>query len=138
MRIALDTQKINFTASKKLKGNDFLSQRNDYGKVEEFRMIWNQTDPVRLLFHINRKVVNTIWFWFDLIRFRKYFSACENVVAFPVRLVSSLATHLYFLCCLPQLTGGVSMSPWLILIRCTNSKALQDIGQLQDFLIYFF
>ena len=37
-----------------------------------FRLIWNQTD-VRLLFQINREIVNTIWFRFDFIRFRKYF-----------------------------------------------------------------
>ena len=35
-----------------------------------------QTDSVRLLFQINRKMVNTIWFRFYLIRFRKYFSVC--------------------------------------------------------------
>ena len=34
-----------------------------------FRLIWNQTDTVRLLFQINRKMVNAIWFQFDLIRF---------------------------------------------------------------------
>ena len=33
-----------------------------------------QTDTVRLLFQINRKMVNTIWFRFDLIKFRKDFS----------------------------------------------------------------
>ena len=33
------------------------------------RLIWNQTD-VRLLFQINRCMVNKIWFRFDLIRFR--------------------------------------------------------------------
>ena len=42
------------------------------------RLIWKQTDTVRLLFQINRKMVNTIWFRFDLIGFRKYFSVCRN------------------------------------------------------------
>ena len=42
-----------------------------------YLLIWNQTDTVRLLFQINRKMVNTIWFPFDLIRFRKDFSVCE-------------------------------------------------------------
>ena len=36
-----------------------------------------QTDTVRLLFQFNRKMVNTIWFRFDLLRFRKYFSVCN-------------------------------------------------------------
>ena len=42
-----------------------------------FRLIWNQTD-VRLLFQINRKMVNTIWYRFHLIRFRKKFSVCSS------------------------------------------------------------
>ena len=29
------------------------------------------------VFQINRKMVNTIWFQFDLIQFRKYFSVCS-------------------------------------------------------------
>ena len=32
-----------------------------------------QTDSIRLLSQINRKMVNTIWFRFDVIRFRKDF-----------------------------------------------------------------
>ena len=36
------------------------------------RLIWNQTD-VHLV-QINHKMVNTIWFQFDLIRFQKDFS----------------------------------------------------------------
>ena len=46
-----------------------------------FRLIWNQTD-VSVWFQINRKMVNTIWFRFDLIRFGKDFSvwmcSCSN------------------------------------------------------------
>jgi len=34
-------------------------------------------DTVRLLFQINRKMVNTIGFRFDSIRFRKDFSVCS-------------------------------------------------------------
>ena len=34
-----------------------------------FRLICNQTNSDRLLFQINRKLVNIVWFWFDLIRF---------------------------------------------------------------------
>ena len=37
-----------------------------------------QTDSVRLLFQINLKMVYTIWFRFDLIKFRKYFTPCWN------------------------------------------------------------
>ena len=48
-----------------------------------------QTDSVRLLFQINRCMVNTIWFRFDIIRFRKYFSLCvrrREVGASPLHL----------------------------------------------------
>ena len=38
------------------------------------RFIWNQTDTVRLLFQINRCMVNETSFRFHSIRFRKYFS----------------------------------------------------------------
>ena len=38
-----------------------------------------QTDTVRLLFQINLYMVNTIWFGFDLLRFRKYFSVCSRL-----------------------------------------------------------
>ena len=37
-------------------------------------------NSVRLLFRINRKMVNTIWFWFDLIRFRKDFPVCLHTM----------------------------------------------------------
>ena len=43
--------------------------------IINFRLIWNQTDA-SVWFQINRKMVNTIWFRFDLIRFWKDFSAC--------------------------------------------------------------
>ena len=39
-----------------------------------FPLIWSSS--VRFLFQINRCMVNTIWFWFDLITFRKDFSVC--------------------------------------------------------------
>ena len=42
-----------------------------------FWLIRKQTD-VRLLFQINRCIVNTVRFGFDLIRFRKYFSVCTS------------------------------------------------------------
>ena len=38
-----------------------------------------QTNTVRLLFQINRCMVNTIWFRFDLMRFRKHFSVCTEL-----------------------------------------------------------
>ena len=37
---------------------------------------WFGTKPKPVSFQINRKIVNKIWFRVDLIRFRKYFSAC--------------------------------------------------------------
>ena len=44
-----------------------------------FRLIFEQqTDSVRLLIQINRIMVNTIRFGFDLIRFRKDFSVCTQ------------------------------------------------------------
>ena len=39
------------------------------------RMIWNQRTSV--WFQVNRCMVNTIWFQFDLTRFRKDFSVCS-------------------------------------------------------------
>ena len=36
-----------------------------------FQLIWNSKWTVSVWFQINRKIVNTIWFRFDLIRFRK-------------------------------------------------------------------
>ena len=37
---------------------------------------WFLTKRTSVWFQINRKMVNTIWFWVDLIRFRKVFSVC--------------------------------------------------------------
>ena len=37
---------------------------------------WFGTKPTSIWFQINRKIVNTIWFRFDLIRYRKKFSEC--------------------------------------------------------------
>ena len=43
---------------------------------------WFGTKRTRpFVFQINWKMVNTIWFRFDLIRFRKYFSVCTSVAA---------------------------------------------------------
>ena len=38
---------------------------------------WFETKRRSVWFPINRKMVNTIWFWGDLIRFRKDFSVCD-------------------------------------------------------------
>ena len=59
-----------------------------------FQLIWNQTYVH--LFQINRKMVNTIWFRFDLIRFRKHFPA--------------LRVH----------KGATRRGPGFIIIRCTK------------------
>ena len=39
---------------------------------------WFGTKRTSVWFQINWKMVNTIWFLFDLIRFRKYFSVCRE------------------------------------------------------------
>ena len=39
---------------------------------------WFGTKWTSVWFQINRKIVNTIWFRFDLIRFQKYFSVCKS------------------------------------------------------------
>ena len=39
-----------------------------------------RTKQNSICFRINRKMVNTIWFWFDLTRFRKDFSLCNDEV----------------------------------------------------------
>ena len=38
---------------------------------------WFGTKRTSVWFQIIRKMVNTIWFWVDLIRFGKYFSVCN-------------------------------------------------------------
>ena len=39
---------------------------------------WFGTNRTSVWFKINRKMVNTIWFRFDLLRFRKDFSVCTR------------------------------------------------------------
>ena len=56
-----------------------------------FRLIWNQTD-VHLI-SINRKMVNTIWFRVDLIRFLKNFSVCIFVSAKIWRVSNMKSIH---------------------------------------------
>ena len=59
-----------------------------YAQITIFEILLNQTE-IRLylpctdwfsrkIFQISRKIVNTIWFRFDLIRFRKDFSVCAT------------------------------------------------------------
>jgi len=45
-----------------------------------FLLIWNTNRHVRLLFQINQCMVRTIWFRFDIIRFRKDFSVCSILI----------------------------------------------------------
>ena len=53
----------------------------------------HQTDSVRLVFQINLKMLNTIWFRFYLIRFRKDFYMCamlfESILVWDWRLSAS-------------------------------------------------
>ena len=58
-----------------------------------FRLIWNQTDSVRLVFQINRKMVNIIWFrfWFSKI-WKRYQCAWSQVYSkrFDTRSILTL------------------------------------------------
>ena len=56
---------------------------------------WFGTKRTSVWFQINQKMVNTIWFRFDLIIFRKDFSVCiaEGSVAFKARVPSFLQEH---------------------------------------------
>ena len=44
---------------------------------------WSVSKPKSVWFQINRKIVYTLWFRVDLIRFRKYFSVCMVSDHFP-------------------------------------------------------
>ena len=46
---------------------------------------WFGTKRTSVWFQINRKMVNTIWFGFDLIRFWKYFFVCKYVTSHPAQ-----------------------------------------------------
>ena len=81
-----------------------------------FRLIWNQTDTVRLLFQINRCMVNTIWFQVDLIRFRKNFSVCAShwVRTFETQFRSIFNcpiigenNNMHYYICIPEASYGV-------------------------------
>ena len=72
--------------------------------LTEIRLYYNfpiDLEPNRRLFgswssvwfQINRKMVNTIWFRFDLIRFLKYFSECAYL-----RIINNLPLPEFLLC----------------------------------------
>ena len=46
---------------------------------------WFGTKRTSVWFQINRKMVNTVWFWFDLIKCRKDFSVCIGRKYQPVK-----------------------------------------------------
>ena len=71
------------------------------------RLIWNQTDTVRLLFQINRKMVNKIWFSFDLIRFIKDFSVRTWWNSVKKRLVTESLVNEYIF---PGILTMIAMS----------------------------
>ena len=52
---------------------------------------WFETKRTTVWLKINRKMVNTIWFLFDLIRFRKDLSVC-NIVLLSASFVSVLSS----------------------------------------------
>ena len=63
---------------------DLLKSNRNQVVFTIFRVIWNQTDRIRLLFQINPKMVNTILFRFDFIRFQKKFSVCGDFICLGV------------------------------------------------------
>ena len=54
---------------------------------------WFGTERMLVWFHINLKVVNKIWFRFDLIRPRKYFSVCSKKDMLKMFFQSWVFTH---------------------------------------------
>ena len=46
------------------------------------RLIWNSKQTASVWIQINRCIVNTIWFRYDLIKFQKYFSVCSRHATF--------------------------------------------------------
>ena len=58
--------------------SDLIKSNRNLIVVTIYQLIWNQTE-VKFLFKVNLKIVNTIWFLFDLIRFGKYFSVCTTI-----------------------------------------------------------
>ena len=59
---------------------------------------WFGTKRTSVWFQSNRKMVNAIWFRFDLIRFRKDFSVCREIYfQFPVQLIACLQLSSCFL-----------------------------------------
>ena len=73
---------LNMFGTKDLRGH---TQRNIFeilSNQTEIRLYlpyndWFGTKRTSVLFQINLCMANTIWFRFDLIRFRKYFSVCR-------------------------------------------------------------
>ena len=72
----------------------FYTQRNLFkilSNQTEIRLYllfsdWFGTKRTFVWFQINLKMITTIWFRFDLIRFWKYFSVCNISFVGPVRL----------------------------------------------------
>ena len=60
---------------------------------------WFETKRNAVWFQINRKMVNIIWFHFDLVRFRKVFSVCI--------LLGTYSSNVLCLPCAPQHTLSV-------------------------------
>ena len=56
---------------------------------------WFGTKRTSAWFQINRKIVNTVWFWFDSIRFRKDFSVCSNIARLIFLIKVTIYIYLY-------------------------------------------
>ena len=58
---------------------------------------WFRSKQTSAWFQISRKMVNTIWFRFDLIRFKKYFSVCNypetSVIISQLRALWNRSNH---------------------------------------------
>ena len=88
------------------RGCNFHTQRNIFEillNLTEIRLYlpfsdWFRTEngTIRLLFLINWKIVNTIWFQFDLIRYRKHFSAfgSKHCYRYLLRLLCRLVWNI--------------------------------------------
>ena len=59
-----------------------------------FRLIRN-TKQTFVWFQINQCMVNTIWFRFDLIGFRKDFSVCSSVILIEMLIIDRLKSNAY-------------------------------------------
>ena len=56
---------------------------------------WFRSKWTSVSFQINRKMVNTIWFWVYFIRFRKDFSVCTCSIPNVYKLILIIHSHCF-------------------------------------------